>query len=98
MEGLLRSRTEFKKMGHLAMLAGVPRCACPYTGAPARWWLRGWDDTGFVRHIDIPVHAKDERPESADVARTMIGSNAREIWVNVTGLGYEKHWLWILGI
>ena len=58
-----------------------------------------YNDTGFRRHVDLPVDKEGDFPEHVEVARRMIGKNYQEKWFNIKGLGlgYEKDWLYVCG-
>lgn len=66
-------------------------------------------DTGFDLHVDMLVDRSGERPseDSRRAARHNLkmaskhrGRSLRQLtekWIDVTGQGYEKNWMWVLG-
>ena len=57
-------------------------------------------NTGFRRHIDLCVSGDGVRPAEhlEKAARNMLGvKEPIEKWFDVTGLGYDTNWMWVLG-
>lgn len=64
-------------------------------------------DTGFDLHVALSVDANGQRPKQAAVARRTLldccehrGKNLTKLsekWIDVSALGYETNWLWVIG-
>jgi len=56
-------------------------------------------NTGFSRHVDILVDRDMEFPaqETIEIARNLIGKDYIEKWFDVSGLGYDKNWMYVIG-
>ena len=57
-------------------------------------------NTGFKKHIALEVNCYGDLPEKhlVEHARRVLGKNAEEIWMDVKDLGYNKDYMWVLGI
>jgi hypothetical protein len=57
-------------------------------------------DTGFDRHIDVLVDAEGENPPRSAIkyCRSLLGPHTKVKWLNVAGFGYEKDWMWVMGV
>ena len=64
-------------------------------GGPRRSLL----STELGRHIDLPVDREGDQPEPhlERAARSMMPDNAVVKWIDVSGHGYEKDWMWVIG-
>jgi len=54
-------------------------------------------DTGFKKHIDVPVDSPGIKPKDIEAIEKMLGREGKWKWFNVTGLGFDKNWLAVYG-
>lgn len=57
-------------------------------------------DNGFRKHISLLVDKFGDEPMDWEIkhCRLQLGEKAKVKWINVEGEGYDKNWMWVMGI